>query len=79
MDPNIRVGLRVKVRVIVAVLGIVFSVFRFKQCYKMDGMGEWHRLRPDGSKGSKVELVMGVRRSGVPVIPEILLRLRDFS
>lgn len=54
-------------------------VFSFWVSYKMDGMGEWHRLRPDGSKVSKVELVIGVSRSGPPVIPEMLFRLRDFS
>lgn len=47
--------------------------------YRMEGIGEWHRLRPGGSKGSNVAFVMGARRRGAPDIPEILLRLRDFS
>lgn len=63
------------------IVAIVVDILLFPRqlCYKMEGMGEWHRLRPGGSKGSKVELVMGVRRRGAPVIPEMLLRLRDFS
>lgn len=65
--------------IVAVVVNILLLVFPCRQCYKMEGMGEWHRLRPGGSKGSKVELVIGVRRSGAPVIPEILLRLRDFS
>lgn len=60
---------------------VIFFFFAFpcQLCYKMEGIGEWHRLSPGGSKGSKVELVIGVRRNGAPVNPEILLRLRDFS
>lgn len=63
------------------IVAVVVDILLFPcwLCYKIEGMGEWHRLRPGGSKGSKVELVMGVRRSGAPVIPEMLLRLRDFS
>lgn len=60
--------------------GLSLSLFLLWEFpYKMEGIGEWHRLRPGGSKGSKVALVMGVRRSGPPVNPEMLFKLRDFS
>ncbi len=54
-----------------------------KMCYRMEGIGDRQRRRGAGGfKGLIGWLlmgVMGVRRRGAPVIPEMLLRLRDFS
>lgn len=49
-------------------------------CYKMEGMGERQRRScPGVSYVSKGGLVIGASRSDDPAIPDMLLRLRDFS